>query len=291
MNSRSVYVAWSAGLVLALSLSPELQSLLQRVPADSLVAPLRRIENQPGAARQSGEAALLLGQLHYARGEYRPAADAFARAAARLDPSLKDEARYWGGLSWLALRQPNSARALLEEVAASTSPRKSLAQLGVALAWEQAERPEQAMQALDAVLSGEPSEAGPAALERVVAIAARLHQPEVARRARDRLLAEYPHSMEAASASAALLIEAGGAETGEAGIDVEIGAFSEEARAKSLSTRAVRAGFADAHVIARGEGASRTYVVRLGRFASEDDAVRAGEQAARGLGVQYRVIK
>ena len=103
--------------------SPALDSLLARHPADSLVAPLRRFESEHGHVSEGGEAALLLGQLHYARGEYRQAADAFARAAARLQPARKPEARYWAGLSWIALKDPQQARASLEEVVSSGSER------------------------------------------------------------------------------------------------------------------------------------------------------------------------
>src|SRR5207248_2496297 len=87
-------VMWSClvlPIVLALAAparTPEsLDALARRYPADSLVAPLRRFEIERGTLREAGEAAMLLGRLHFARGEYRQAADAFARASARLDPS------------------------------------------------------------------------------------------------------------------------------------------------------------------------------------------------------------
>src|SRR2546428_673836 len=76
-------------------------------PADSLAIRLQQREATAARPRVAGEAALRLGRLFYARGEYRPAADAFSRAAARLDPGRKSEALYWTGLSWLALRSPD----------------------------------------------------------------------------------------------------------------------------------------------------------------------------------------
>jgi len=80
-------------------LAPELDSLVARTAPDSLAAPLARLEARRSRPGVQAQAALLLGQLYYARGEYRPAADAFARASARFDPSRKDEARYWAGLA------------------------------------------------------------------------------------------------------------------------------------------------------------------------------------------------
>src|SRR5947207_755314 len=102
-----------------------LDSLVDHHPADSLVVPLRRFENEAPRPSEGAAAAWLLGQLHYARGEYRPAAEAFSRAAARLDPARKPEARYWAGLAWLALGDPGQARAAFEELSKPGSPRRA----------------------------------------------------------------------------------------------------------------------------------------------------------------------
>jgi tetratricopeptide (TPR) repeat protein len=264
----------------------DLGSLLARHPADSLVVPLRRFEAEHGREPQGGEAALMLGRLHFARGEYAQAAAAFARAAARLDPARKPEARYWSGLAWLALKQPEQARAALEEVATSASPRASEARLGIALAWELANRPDRAYDELDRLLQRDPGEAGPAALERFAALAERLHRGDVAVRARARLMRDYPRSIEAATASADAPERA---RSGSGAIEVQIGAFASEARARSLLQAARRAGFRTADVVARGEGAARLYHVRLGAFANATAAREAGESAAKKLGVTYRL--
>jgi len=117
-----------------------LRERFRGVSADSLVPLLRALEapqaNETRGPAEIAEVSLLLGRLHYARGEYALAADAFARAAARLEPARKHEARYWAGLSWIALGRPAQARALLEEVAGSGSPRVPEARLGAAQAWE-----------------------------------------------------------------------------------------------------------------------------------------------------------
>src|SRR5262245_5715721 len=72
----------------AAALTP-LDSLLRATRADSLVEPLRRFESLNAHTRAGTDAALALGRLHYARGEYRLAAEAFGRAAARVDPAEK----------------------------------------------------------------------------------------------------------------------------------------------------------------------------------------------------------
>src|SRR5437899_10759958 len=97
----------------AAPIPPDLLLLLKRHPADSLVAPLRRFEVEHGQGSEGGEAAYVLGQLHFARGEYRQACDAFERAAARLEPERKPAARYWAGLSLPAPKEPEPARAAL----------------------------------------------------------------------------------------------------------------------------------------------------------------------------------
>lgn len=181
--------------VLVAAVSP-VERLLEAVPADSLARPLARLEaSQRGAV--AAEAAFALGRLHYARGEYRQAAAAFARATPRFDPARRAETRYWAGLAWLGAGEPAVARGALEEAARGGSPRRAAALLGVALCWEAERRPDRALETLQALLTEEPGEAGPGALERTAALAAALRRPELARRARERLLRDYPRSMEA----------------------------------------------------------------------------------------------
>lgn len=269
------------------AMSPEIRAALDSVPSARFAAVLRRLEGEarPGAG---GEAALVLGQFLYARGEYSAAADAFARAAARLDPGRRDEARYWSGLCGLALRSPAAARAALEEVA-PTSPRRPDALFAQALAWEMADRPERAMQQLEELLVLGPAAATPAALERLAALADGLNRPDVARDARARLVAEYPRSLEAVSTLAA----AGAEPAPEEALGtfyVEAGSFRQEARARALAARATRSGFAAAEVILHGEGAAGIYSVRFGAYASAAEARQARDLAARSLGVAARVV-
>ena len=257
-------------------------------PADSLALRLQQAERTAARPRDAGEAALLLGRLFYARGEYRPATDAFARAAARLDPARKSEALYWGGLSWLGLHQPNPARAALEEVAAGGSSRRAEAQLGIAMAWEQAGRPDRAYETLQLLLASNPGEAAPGALEHLAVLADRFHRPDEAVRARARLLASYPSSMEAAMASAAL-VEPAAPAPASGPIALEVGRFAGPTRARALAARAVRAGFTNARVITHGDGAASSYAVLLGSFQGKAAARAAQARVARELGLSARL--
>jgi tetratricopeptide (TPR) repeat protein len=275
-----------------------LDDLLASTPADSLVAPLRRFESartragtaSPGAS--AGEAALILGYLHTARGEYRPAAEALARAAARLDPTRKPEARYWLGLAWLALGETHQARAALEEVAAVDGPRRAPARLALAQTWELARRPERALEILERLAVEEPGEFTPAALERLAALQDGSGHPDRARSARERLMAEFPRSMEAASARR-ILFGAGGSVVGArpGTIPVVIGAFVDAARARSLAAAAQSSGFPDAEVVSQGQGLAAVHTVRIGAFPSAAEARRAASQAERALGVSAQIIR
>lgn len=260
-----------------------LDTLLRRHPADSLAGPLRRFENATPSPREGARAAATLGHLFYARGEYRRAADAFTRAAARLEPAAKPETRYWAGLSWLALGESGRARAILEEVVEVESPRAIDARLALAIAWEDAREPERALGILEPIARrAGASEAIPAVLEHTIALADRLHRRDLAALARERLLRDYPRSMEAAKVSRAGVAASGAA--------VELGPFPSEPRAHAVADQARRAGFASARPATRGEGSRRTYLVRLGEFESDAEAQQAAERARRELGVPVRVV-
>jgi len=266
-----------------------LDSLLTATPADQLVAPLRRLEGDRSRGAEGLRAALVLGQLHLARAEYREAAELYARTAARLDPARKDEARYWQGIAWLGLGQAVPARAALEEVARGHGPRRAVAQLGVAQAWELAGQPKRAYDTVNQLLaSSAGTEAEPAALERAIVLGERLDHADAARRARERLLRLYPRSIEAASVRTA---SAGAEESGEGAVAVVIGSFVDRERAHGLASEARRAGFSQATVVTRGTGLTAAHLVQLGTYTRRADAREAGEQAARALGVAYKIVK
>lgn len=276
----------------AATAADSLRMLLATTAADSLPLALRRYEARRARGPEATASILALGQFHYARGEYRRAAEAFARAAARLDPDRKPEARYWAGLSWLALGESNPARAALDEVAAVEGPRRAEAMLAQAQAWDLVQRPDRAAEVLDVLLAGAPGEAGPAALERVAALADRDGRHADALAARERLLREYPRSVEAAAARLAVFrpAEARGGEARPGATAVLIGSFADAGRARALAAAARSAGFPEARVVSRGEGLAAVHQVRLGVYPRAADARQAGGQAEQALGVVFELV-
>ena len=244
----------------------------------------------PSVPLRSAEDEFELGQLHYARGEYVQAADAFGRAAARLEPGKKPEARYWTGLSWLGAGNPVQARSAFEDVAASSSARRSLARLGLAQSWDAAGRPDRAMEALNALLAeSDLGEAGPAALARTAALATTRGDAGLAARARSRLVREYPASMEAATVH----LTAPPAEprpiASTRRYRVQIGAFTDVHRARALADEARRAGFRDVIVATGEESGLRLSVVMLGPYARLDEARGVASRVSDRLDVAPRV--
>ena len=69
-----------------------------------------------------------------------------------------------------------------------------------------------------------------------------------------------------------------------------MGSADPPARARSLAEAARRAGFGSAQVTMVGEGAARLHIVRLGIYPSADAARRAGDEAARALGLTYQIV-
>lgn len=279
------------GLVMALSWPARsgaaiaaLDSLLDRTPGDSLGLPLRRLEGRLDPAR-GAEVAMTLGRYRFARGEYREAVAAFGRAAARLEPGRKPEARYWMGLSWLGLGDPSQARAALEDVARAGAELHVPATLALAQTWELARRPERALELLAPLAEAPLGESGPALLERLAALDERFGATLPARRARARLLEEYPRSTEAAAARLAF---AALEKPGLGAVAVVIGSFVDASRARSLAGEARRAGFPHAEVIERGSPVTLR-VVRLGVYSNTRQARAAGDQAARALGLSYEI--
>jgi len=258
-----------------------LEQVLRAHPADSLVVPLRRFENESRRPLEGARAALMLGRLHYARGEYRPAAEAFSRAAARLDPAHKMEARYWMGLSWLALGDAGQARAVFEEIAQQDSTRRTEARLGAALAWEQAHHPERAFEILLPLMHEAQGEIAPAVLERAISVADQLDRPDVASAARQRLFRDFPRSIEAA--------RAGVMPPKSVGAGVELGPFPNEPAAHAAVEQARRMGFPSAEVRVEGVGAARVIFVHFDGFANADEARHAADRLKRELGIPARV--
>src|SRR5262245_27240404 len=197
--SHLVTTALSAVLLTgpAAALEPVWSRLPAGLPADSLAPALRRIE-AAGPAPVAGAAAYALGEFHHARGEYRLAANAFGRAAARLQGLDRSEARYRQGLAWLGERDPGRARAAFDEVVMLSQPLRALAQLGLARAYALSGEGEKELDVLRRLLDRPAGEAEPAALARYAALSDRAGRPREARAARERLAKRWPLSFEAA---------------------------------------------------------------------------------------------
>jgi tetratricopeptide (TPR) repeat protein len=186
-----------SGALASLATAPVWDQLPAGLPADSLAPALRSLESR--ASRPvAASAAFALGQFHHARGEYRAAADAFSRAAARLAGAERAEARYRQGLALLGAREGGRARAAFEDVLALSQPLRPLAQLGLARALALAGETARELDVLARLLDGPAGEAEPAALERYAELCERLERTDQASAARDRLLRRWPRSYEAA---------------------------------------------------------------------------------------------
>ncbi len=195
--------ALAIGLLLLALAGPghALVSVWDRLPAglspDSLAKPLQQLESANPRAVSAG-AAYALGQYRYARGEYRWAAEAFGRAAARLQGYDRAEARYRQGLAWLGASEGGRARAAFEEVSSLSDPLRPLAQLGLARALALTGESELELETLQRLIQSPAGEAEPAALERYAVLCDRAHRVAEALSARDRLERRWPRSLEAA---------------------------------------------------------------------------------------------
>jgi cell division septation protein DedD len=227
-----------------------------------------------------------LGQRFYAGGEYRQAAEHFGLAAARLQPALKPRARYWAGLGWLGASETTQARAAFEDVIESGAAEVPLARLGIALCWEAEKRPDRAEETLARLVPTEMGEAGPAALAHLAALAHARGDADRERRAHDRLVREYPASMEAAEAR----IELARVPAADHPVWVQIGAFGDPEHARALADAARRAGLGEASIRAPGAGGG-LHVVMLGPYRSEDEARRGAAQASERLGIAARIAR
>ncbi|MGH7743037.1 MAG: SPOR domain-containing protein, partial [Candidatus Eiseniibacteriota bacterium] len=196
-------------------------------------------------------------------------------------------ARYWAALSWLGAGETTQARAAFEDVIDASVLETPLARLGIALCWETEHQPERAEETLARMVPTEMSEAGPAALAHLAALAHVRGDTDRQRRANERLVREYPASMEAAEAR----IEVARAPAATQQVWVQIGAFGAPENARTLAESARRAGLGECTLRRSGESGQGLNVVLLGPFRSEDEARRAAAQASERLGVAARLAR
>src|SRR5256885_9239271 len=95
------------GLVFTATAVRATEPVLPRMPAgpvsESLQSELTTLESTGRKSATAGAAAFELGQLYEAQSNYRFAADAFGRAAARLTGDDRARARYRQGVAWLGV--------------------------------------------------------------------------------------------------------------------------------------------------------------------------------------------
>src|SRR5262245_31208329 len=210
MRPRSLVLALPARLTASVlatparALEPVWDRLPRGVPADSLAPALHVLESR-SARPLAAAAAFALGQFHHARGEYRSAADAFARAAVRLTGFERAEARLQQGVALLGAAEGSRARAAFEEALRSAPPEapsgralRAQAELGLARAFALTGETLRELEVLDRLLDGPAGEAEPAALERFAVLCEGVGREGDAAGARDRLLRRWPRSFEAA---------------------------------------------------------------------------------------------
>lgn len=243
-------------------------------PADSMIVPLRRLQDGPDA----GEAARSLGLLQYARGEYAAARQSFARAQGRLSEPARGNARCWEALAWLAQGATSRATSTLKPVMGPPGPNRETALLLAAQALDMGPDPARAQPIYDRLLKA--SRPHPTALARAARLEARLGHPERSRAITERLEELYPASLEAASSGGAMPSE-------HERVWVNIGSFVSSQAAHDLAERARRAGFDRAGVATDRGGGSARYVVRLGPYDSRDEASATGERVQAAIGTDY----
>lgn len=258
-----------------------LATIVRSLPPDSMPGAVQAWVARHPSGPAGVEALLTLGHMEYARGAYRPAAAAFARAGARLEPARKPEARYWAGLSWFALGDLERARGALEEVARAGGARSAGARLALAQVWEAAGRSDRAVEELDALLAGGAGELEATALAMLFEIAAGEHRELDADRAAQRLLREHPRSMEAALIGQRVDTPL----PTQGHVAVRLGAFSDPERAQALAAAARRAGFSDVRIIPPSGAGAPLHVVRLGPYPDPELARRQAERVAERLGI------
>ena len=144
-----------------------------------------------------------------------------------------------------------------------------LTALGTAVAWEQARRPERAYPILEPLSVTAQGQSAPAVLEYTMRLGHRFQHPGVAQKARARLLAEYPRSIEAARVGLVATTPA------SARVFAEVGPFPTEPQAHTVAERARAGGFPEAAPVTRGVAGAPLHFVRLGSFPNEIAAKQA----------------
>jgi TolA-binding protein len=259
--------------------------------------------------RRAAEVHLRLGRYYYSIGDYRNALGLFESARNASSPQASREARYWMGLTLMALREPDEAKLNLEQAAepggeaglreaalfALGELHRGLGNTGAsARAYRACAEASSAGDYAPACLLGEAT--------------ARELQGEFAavREILRRLVFRYPSSPEAGQARRRLkALSSGGGESetdrrteSSAGkrdaaetskFILQVGAFASEENALKLADELLRRGFPAARV-EKSDPDDGLFHVRLGGYASREEARAAGEKVSAALGLRYQIV-
>lgn len=255
----------------------------------------------------AGQAAEILGDYHYARGEYKTAAGHYGMAAEMTTKeSERNHRLLLRGRSILAAGDPDAAREQFEEILRS-APRNVGAGLGLADAAAMAGDGARAAQLYRAVLAEAPeSDEAPMALAQLIRTLDGLDREEEALAAARRLVEDYPRASEAAPARERLRVserqegkDVTGGDTAPAATgDTDPGATEAEGEPPGTLVDEPEGGPADDST----GGATGGYTLQMGAFGSQENAqdfvlkleglglpaVRI-EEEARGTRTFYRV--
>jgi cell division septation protein DedD len=271
--------------------------------------------------RRASEVELRAGRYHYALGDYRSALTRFESARDRRgDAATRAEARYWLGLTLLALREMDDARRALEAVvedrAAGRLTSAALRALGelhriggrpaeAARHFERAAEFDDAGDAPSQALLGEAAARDRAGDRREAAalyaeLLAKHGDTPAAAEARGWLTAREREAAVPAPAAAGAPSDAPAPPTDveplrpeprAPGADwgLQVGAFAAIENARALARQLEERNFTDVRV-ERSDSSDGLYHVRVGRYSDRNAAEAAGKEVSAALGLRYQIV-
>jgi tetratricopeptide (TPR) repeat protein len=259
----------------------------------------QRIVEDHGSHPKAAEAALRAGQYLYATGRPGQAAVMFDKVAQGRDAGRRGSGSLWLGIALLDLGEIGQAREAFR--AAAVDPGLAGAALvGEGDTFRAESRLGEALRCYEAGADVGDTEWRAAAIYKAALAWKEKGGRDEFERAVGRLVREYPASPEAAEAlllapraAAPPEAEPGAAsepDSTAACFAIQIGAFGEKANAARVHGEIERRGFPQARIAPEARGDGVLYVVRFGRYASEDEARRAAETLAGAAGFAYEIV-
>jgi tetratricopeptide (TPR) repeat protein len=263
---------------------------------------------------RAADAAEVLGDYHFARGEYRTAARHYETAAeASGQDSLRTHRLVCRGRALLAAGELDAAVGQFEQILRS-APGTAEAGLGLADAAALAGEEERAAGLYRAVIDHAPeSELTPIALAQLIRVLDALGRGEEALEIARRLVEDYPRASEAAAVRERLRVDerasrgaadrSGDGEIGEtppttpsdppipeALYTLQLGAFGSEANAQELALEINKLGLTDVRIEREVRGSRTFYRVRCGAYPDTESAEAEGKRLRDAHGLSYQVV-